>query len=58
MQYLNLRGILIKTSVNSGMTICSPWDYHCGWTCMFFTKELNEQALRMGINIIIYYLTH
>ncbi|MHC4717054.1 MAG: DUF4159 domain-containing protein [Planctomycetota bacterium] len=40
------------------MTLCSPWDYHCGWTCMFFTKELNEQALRMGINIIIYYLTH
>ncbi len=40
------------------MTLCSPWDYHCGWCCMFFTKEQNEAAIRMGINIIIYYLTH
>ena len=40
------------------MTVCSPWDYHCGWCCMWFTKELNEAAIRMGINIIIYYLTH
>jgi hypothetical protein len=40
------------------MTLCSPWDYHCGWCCMFFTSQLNEQAIKMGINIIIYYLTH
>ena len=40
------------------MTLATPWDYHCGWCCMFFSKEKNEQAIRMGINIIIYYLTH
>jgi hypothetical protein len=40
------------------MTICSPWDYHCGWCCMFFTPAQNEMAIKMGINIIIYYLTH
>ena len=40
------------------MTLCSPWDYHCGWCDMFFTKEQNEASIRMGINIIIYYLTH
>jgi hypothetical protein len=40
------------------MTLCTPWDYHCGWTSMFFTQEQNEAALRMGVNIIIYYLTH
>ena len=40
------------------MTLVTPWDYHCGWCNMFFTKQLNEKSLRMGINIIIYYLTH
>jgi hypothetical protein len=40
------------------MTLCTPWDYHCGWCCAFFSKEQNEAAIRMGINIIIYYLTH
>jgi hypothetical protein len=40
------------------MTLMSPGDYHCGWCCMFFTKEQNEEAIRGGINIIMYYLTH
>ena len=40
------------------MTFVSPVDLHCGWCCMFFSKEKNEAAIRMGINIIIYYLTH
>jgi len=40
------------------MTVCSPWDYHCGWCNMFFTREQNDAAIRMGINIIVYYLTH
>ena len=40
------------------MTFLCPGDIHCGWTCMFFTPKKNESALRMGINIIIYYLTH
>ena len=33
-------------------------DLHCGWTNSFFTTKLNEESIRMGINIIIYYLTH
>jgi hypothetical protein len=40
------------------MTYLTPGDIHCGWTCMWNTKALNEASLRMGINIIIYYLTH
>lgn len=40
------------------MTLVTPGDLHCGWTCMFFNKEQNEAAIRQGINIIIYYLTH
>jgi len=40
------------------MTLITPWDYHCGWCNMFFTAKQNEQALRMGVNIVIYYLTH
>jgi hypothetical protein len=40
------------------MTICTPGDLHCGWMCRFFKPDENEAALRMGINIVIYYLTH
>ncbi len=40
------------------MTYLTPGDLHCGWTCQWNTPEQNEAALRMGINIIIYYLTH
>ena len=40
------------------MTYVTPGDLHCGWTCLWNTKALNEASLRMGINIIIYYLTH
>jgi hypothetical protein len=40
------------------MTYATPGDLHCAWTCMFFNQRQNEAALKMGINIIIYYLTH
>ena len=40
------------------MTFASAGDIHCGWMSKYFTPEKNEAALRMGVNIIIYYLTH
>ncbi len=40
------------------MTYCTAGDLHCGWTCRYFPKDRNEAAIRMGINIIMYYLTH
>jgi len=40
------------------MTLVTPTDLHCGWTCMFFNSALNEEAIKMGVNVIIYYLTH
>ena len=43
------------------MTLCTPWDYHCGWCSLhthWFSREQTEAAIRMGVNIIIYYLTH
>jgi len=40
------------------MTYLTPGDIHCGWTCLWNTAEQNEAALRMGINIVIYYLMH
>ena len=40
------------------MTYVTPGDLHCGWCYMWFSKEQNDAAVRMGINIIIYYLTH
>jgi hypothetical protein len=40
------------------LTLLTPTDLHCGWTCNFFTAEQNLESLKMGINIIIYYLSH
>ncbi len=40
------------------MTVSTPGDLHCGWVNRWFTPEKNLQAMKMGINIIIYFLTH
>ena len=40
------------------MTIMTPGDEHCGWVSRFFPAEKNEAAIRFGINVIIYFLTH
>ncbi len=40
------------------MTICTPGDIHCGWCMKYFTLEQNVEAIKMGINIIIYFLSH
>ncbi len=40
------------------MTVATPGDIHCGWMNRFFTPELNEKSIQMGINTIIYFLTH
>jgi hypothetical protein len=40
------------------MTAVTPGDLHCAWMNRFFTPEKNQRAIEMGINIIIYFLTH
>ncbi|HUW55391.1 MAG TPA: DUF4159 domain-containing protein [Planctomycetota bacterium] len=40
------------------LTLLTPTDLHCGWTGSFFTPEQNLASLKMGINIIVYYLSH
>jgi hypothetical protein len=40
------------------MTVCCPGDIHCGWTMDFFDPEANLEAVRMGINTVIYFLSH
>jgi len=40
------------------MTWCSPGDIHCGWCNRFWAPEKNMEAIKMGINIIIYFLSH
>lgn len=40
------------------MTYLTPGDLHCAWTCLWCDKAMSEACLKMGINIIIYYLTH
>ena len=40
------------------LTLLTPTDMHCGWTCRFFNPQQNMDALKMGINIVVYYLSH
>jgi hypothetical protein len=40
------------------MTYSDPGDMHCGWMCRFWGMEKNIQAIKMGINVIIYFLSH
>ena len=49
---------LIEKDTKRIMTYLTPGDLHCGWCCKYFSSDKDEAALRMGINIIIYYLTH
>jgi len=40
------------------MTINCPGDIHCGWVNQYWEPPKNLEAIKMGINIIIYYLSH
>jgi hypothetical protein len=43
------------------LTLLSPHDIHCGWTQEFdanFGPGSSAQAVKMGVNIIVYYLSH
>jgi hypothetical protein len=42
------------------LTVVSPVDLHCAWTCnaAWFPMAVSQQAIKMGINIIMFYLTH
>ncbi len=40
------------------MTFACPGDLHCGWMCRFWGMDKNMEAIKMGINIILYFLSH
>ena len=40
------------------MTWLSSGDIHCGWVCAWFGMDQNMAAIKMGINIIVYFLSH
>lgn len=40
------------------MTYLDPGDLHCGWMCRYWGMDKNLQAIKMGINVIIYFLSH
>jgi hypothetical protein len=40
------------------MTWLSSGDIHCGWVCKFWSMEKNMAAIKMGINVIVYFLSH
>ena len=40
------------------MSYIDPGDLHCGWQCRYWGMEKNMEAIKMGINVIIYFLTH
>jgi hypothetical protein len=49
---------LFEKGTGRMMTYLTPGDLHCGWTSMWCSQAMSEACLRMGINIIIYYLMH
>jgi len=40
------------------MTYLDPGDLHCGWMCRYWGMPKNIEAIKMGINVIIYFLSH
>ncbi len=53
----NARG-LFEPGTGRIMTLITPGDLHCGWVNSFWEESKNLQAIKMGINIIIYFLSH
>ena len=40
------------------MTVATPGDLHCGWMSRYWAPEKNLDGIKMGINVLMYYLTH
>ena len=40
------------------MTVCTPGDLHCGWMNKYWGMSVTMATIKMGINIIIYFLSH
>jgi hypothetical protein len=40
------------------MTVATPGDIHCGWMSRYWSPEKNLESIKMGINVLMYYLTH
>ncbi|MBS3735229.1 MAG: DUF4159 domain-containing protein [Phycisphaerae bacterium] len=40
------------------MTYATPGDLHCGWMCRYWGMDKNLEAIKMGINVVIYALSH
>lgn len=40
------------------MTVVTPGDLHCGWMSRYWAPEKNLDGIKMGINVLMYYLTH
>jgi hypothetical protein len=40
------------------MTVATPGDLHCGWCGFFPQGDMTMDSIKMGINIVIYALSH
>jgi hypothetical protein len=40
------------------MSWCSAGDIHCGWSGRWVGPEMSVECLKMGINVVIYFLSH
>ena len=49
---------LVEPGTGRIMTYLDPGDLHCGWMCQFWGMSKNIEAIKMGINVIIYFLSH
>lgn len=48
---------LFEPGTDRLMTVATPGDLHCGW-CGFFPPDMTMDSIKMGINIVIYALSH
>jgi hypothetical protein len=49
---------LFENGTGRLMTVVTPGDLHCGWMNRYWSPEKNLEGIKMGINILMYYLTH
>ena len=40
------------------MALATPGDLHCGWMSRYWSPQKNAEGIKMGINVLMYYLTH
>ena len=49
---------LFESGTDRLLTFATPGDIHCGWMCRYWEMAKNMEAIKMGVNVVIYALSH